>query len=270
MTATSQDFTIYAGDDVTPIFTLTNASGAAIDISSVQEITWTVQRDLNSPVILTKLKSGGGVVFITDGTDGKFKAIATRTDTASLDDYYIHQATITDASGNVSTVATGRMQVGRKPVWTYSGDPSTSAKDAIRFLMGDILPKDPLVNDNEITYAYTAKGSTYGAAAMLCRSLSSQYARLVDTVDRELRTSYSTKSANFLRMAIQFEQQASIASGAIPYAGGISVADKNAQVSDTDRVAPQFNIGFLDNLLPVGPVGNETQALASETSDIAL
>lgn len=270
MTAISQDFTIYAGNDVTPIFSLTNAAGTPIDISSVTEITWTAQRDLSSAAVLTKLKSTGGIVFVTDGTNGQFKVIISSGDTASLDDFYIHEATITDSSNKTSTVATGRLQVGRKPVWSYSGDPSTSTKDAIRFVLGDILVKDPLVNDNEIAYAYSAKGSVYGAAAMLCRSLSSQYARLVDTVDRELRTSYSSKSANFLRMAVQFEQQAAIVSGAMPYAGGISVADKNAQVSDADRVSPQFNIGMMDNLfMPVAPAGNETTAPSSNPTESA-
>ena len=45
----------------------------------------------------------------------------------------------------------------------------------------------------------------------------------------------------------------------MPYVGGVSVTDKAAQVTDPDRVTPQFNIGMQDNLLPVGVgSGNET------------
>ena len=71
-------------------------------------------------------------------------------------------------------------------------------------------------------------------------------------------------------MAIQFEQQASIASGAMPYAGGISVSDKNAQVSDSDRVSPCFNIGMTDDFYPIGPAGNETTAPSSDPTNSQL
>ena len=87
MTTSSQDFDIYAGDDVTPIFTLANASGVAIDISSVSEITWTAQRDMDSAAVLTKTKTGGGIVFVTDGSDGKFQVVISGSDTAGLDEY---------------------------------------------------------------------------------------------------------------------------------------------------------------------------------------
>lgn len=46
----------------------------------------------------------------------------------------------------------------------------------------------------------------------------------------------------------------------MPYAGGISVMDKEMQEQDTDRVQPQFNIGLDDNLnMPFGPAGNQTE-----------
>ena len=37
--------------------------------------------------------------------------------------------------------------------WNYSGDPSLSSRDAVRFLIGDTDPNDPLVTDEEIAYA---------------------------------------------------------------------------------------------------------------------
>ena len=38
------------------------------------------------------------------------------------------------------------------PTWTYSGDPATSPKDEIRFLIGDTDSAIKLLNDTEITY----------------------------------------------------------------------------------------------------------------------
>ncbi|MGH7490132.1 MAG: hypothetical protein ACREMY_31675, partial [bacterium] len=93
--------------------------------------------------------------------------------------------------------------------------------------------------------------------AMMCRSLASRLSREADTVDRELRTSYSQRANNYMRMAAAYEMQASARSGAKPYAGGISIADKKLDENNPDRVPPQFNIGMQDSLLPVAPVGNE-------------
>jgi len=54
--------------------------------------------------------------------------------------------------------------------------------------------------------------------------------------------------------------------GASVYAGGISQADKTAQLQDLDRVTPQFNLMMDDNLIvPVGPVGNETPGNPAST-----
>ena len=36
--------------------------------------------------------------------------------------------------------------------WTYSGDPSSSARDAIRFLVGDTDTNDQLVTNEEIAW----------------------------------------------------------------------------------------------------------------------
>jgi hypothetical protein len=66
-------------------------------------------------------------------------------------------------------------------------------------------------------------------------------------------------------MAAQFENDAKARGGALPYAGGISVSDKQTTAQNTDRVAPQFNLGMDDNQLPVSSVGNEDDSdLSSE------
>lgn len=262
MTAVNQDFTIYSGSDDLPRFTVYSdtANTTALNISAVTQITFTVQRDLSTAVALTKTKTGGSITFVTDGNDGAFQVAISKTDTAALTGYYIYQATITDTGANISVVATGRLNVARAPAWTYSGDPTTSNKDAIRFLIGDTLPNDPQVYDGEISYAYTTRGTVYGAAAMCCRAMATQYSRRVDSVQSDLRTVYSSMAKAYAMRAIEYDARAAIdgaGSAGLLYAGGISLVDKQTREDDTDRVKPQFNLGMTDNSIPVGPAGNE-------------
>lgn len=128
----------------------------------------------------------------------------------------------------------------------------------VRFLTGDTLSGDQQMTDEEIAFVLTQRSSIYGAAAMCCRSLSAQKARLADTSTGDLRTTYSSLSQSYSKRAGEYEAQATARSGALPYAGGVTVTDKQNQEADGDRVQPQFQIGMEDNQLPVPPVGNES------------
>jgi hypothetical protein len=263
MAAVNQDFNTYVGDAVSPIFTVTTSSGGAVvDISGASEIAWSAYRDDASAAVLTKLKSTGAITFVNTGTDGKFQVAILKTDTALLTGAYIHKATITDANGNVTSVAVGRMQVGLAPSWSY--DPTQIANSAlyqVRRLIGDVLNSDQQMQDEEILWSISQNGNVYMAAAECCRSLSAQFARMVDTVQGELHTLYGQRTRNYLAMANKFDGIGMTrGSFSMAYAGGISMADKQARNEDTDRVPPQFNIGMGDNLLPITPAGNEMPA----------
>lgn len=142
--------------------------------------------------------------------------------------------------------------------WTYS--PSTMATSPmmqVRYLVGDTVSTDHQVQDEEINFALTQRPSIYGAAAMVCRSLAARLSREADTVDKDLRTTLSARATAYSRRASDYENQARSRGGAMPYAGGISIADKVGNELDTDRVQPAFTIDMDDNYLPVAPVGNE-------------
>lgn len=262
MTAQNQDFTTYIGDSCQPVVTVkrNNGSGTAIDVSTVQEIVWVASRDATSGPVLTKRKSLGGIKFVTDGKNGEIEIDILPADTAQLTGYYLQRVVITDAAGNVSTVTIGRMLVGIGPVWTYSGDPRSSDRDAVRYLIGDIIVADPQINDPELDFALSQCSSIYRAAAIACRSLAGRLSREADTVDKDLRDSISQRARAYSRMAVAYDEQAMTRGGGLPYAGGISVADKEFQQNDQDRVAPQYTLGMDDNLIdPEAPVGGETQ-----------
>jgi hypothetical protein len=140
--------------------------------------------------------------------------------------------------------------------WTYDpGQLSTSQLMMARYLIGDTLQGQQELQDEEITFSLTRYSTIYGACAELCRSLATKWARRVDLVQGELKTNYSQVAKVYAGRAADFEMRG--LRGALPYAGGISVSDKNNVVEDSDRVAPDFNKGQFDDLLPVNPAGNQ-------------
>jgi len=256
----NQDFVTYVGDDVSPIFTVVDSTGAAVDISSVTEIVWICQHLDTGSAAVTLKKSTGGITFVTTGTDGKFQVAITHTITATLAGFYIHEASITDATGNVTTVSVGRMQVGVRPSWTYDASSIlTVPVYQVRRLIGDVISNDPQIYDAEISFALTQRSTIYGAAAECCSYIASQYARKVDvTSPGEIRTAYSSQAAKYKGMAAFFNARSATRGGGVtPYSGGISVSDKVSIQADTNRVQPQFVLAMQDNLIPVPVGGNE-------------
>ena len=130
--------------------------------------------------------------------------------------------------------------------WNYSGDPSVSSKDAVRFLVGDTNPDEPLVQDEEIVYMLALETDPKGAAAAICEALSAKFATAVDMRLGDYSISMSQKAESFAARARQLRIASGIRIG-VPYAGGISVSDKGAQEEDDDRVQPAFRRRMMNN-----------------------
>lgn len=261
----NQDFRTFSGDDVQPIFTVRDAAGSAIDISSVSEINWWAKQNnqAGETDILSLSKSAGDISFVTDGTDGKFQVDITAAMTANLDGWYNHFASITDAYGDKTTVSVGRWQVGPRPNFSYSSAKlSSTPLYQVRFLIGDTVQRDAQLADEEILFALDQWGSNvYAAGAQACQAMAAKYSREVSvTSPGEIRQEFSDKAKAYAARAVELQNLfMARGGGAIFYAGGISVQDKINVQDDTDRVQPQFNIGMTDNLvIPLPPVGNET------------
>jgi len=141
--------------------------------------------------------------------------------------------------------------------WTYTVTSlATSQLMQVRHLIGDVKQAEQLLQDEEINWELTQYPNIYGASAACCRALAAKFAVMVDTVQGDLRTVYSQRSRNYKMLAMDYEQRGF--RGVTPYAGGISVSDKVSVETDTDRVPPSFNRGQFDDLLPVGPAGEQT------------
>lgn len=267
MTASfNQDFITFVGDDVFPIFTVLDSAGAPVDISTVLQIEWYCQTTADSGTAADLTKTAGDIVFVTDGTDGKFQVNILAAVTTTLNGFYQHVARITDASGYVTTVTVGRMQVAIKPTWTYDATKLNSVPlFQVRRILGDVIQDDQQLSDSEILYYVDQRANSYGAAADCARALAAQYSRKVNvTSPGGMRTEFATQRDHYMDLAEDLEKKSrSRGAGVLPYIGGISVQDKIQVQSNPDRVTPSFNIGMDDNTIPVGQVGQETPTMPS-------
>ena len=124
--------------------------------------------------------------------------------------------------------------------WTYSEDPSSDAKDAVRFLIGDTDETDPLLQDEEIVWLISEQGGSYSAGAAACRAIAAKVARQVETVFGALmKAKLQQKHQHYLALATELESQGAIQSVS-PWAGAISEAWKETKELEDDRVQPLF------------------------------
>jgi hypothetical protein len=130
--------------------------------------------------------------------------------------------------------------------WSYSGDPSASNLDEVRFLIGDTDSADALVQDEEINYAIATEANNRMAAVRIARALSSKLSRKVDKDVGDLKIKYSQMAKQFSDLAVFLEKEA-VSFGAIPYAGGIGESDKESVEDNTDRVSPSIKRAIHDN-----------------------
>ena len=131
--------------------------------------------------------------------------------------------------------------------WTYSGDPSKSDRDWVRWRVGDTDSSDKLQTDAEIDAAVTTYGTKYLAAAQIALSIAAGYARRVDTAMGKLKISHSQRVQYWTDFAMKLQAEADL-TGVAPWAGGISKDSKQEFEADTDRVEPSFAVGMHDTV----------------------
>ena len=139
--------------------------------------------------------------------------------------------------------------------WTYGNDPSSSTRDAVRFLVQDIDTNRQLVSDEEIAFALAEHTNTYFAAALVADSLALAKGNIATKRVGDLSITYDPSF--YGRLAKMLRRQGALRTG-VPYAGGISVADKETNEADTDRVQPMFTREL--HTVPGGTVGADEEA----------
>ncbi len=146
--------------------------------------------------------------------------------------------------------------------WTYGGDPSANARDAIRFLVGDTDTNDQLLNDaevawvnNQVTGSDTAITGLYDAAYRCCLLIASKFSRMADKAVGDLRVDMSQKAKAYRDQAAELKELAS-REGLVPtpYSGGMTISNKDIDAENSDMVQPSFYQGQFNN--PGVVVGN--------------
>ena len=121
--------------------------------------------------------------------------------------------------------------------WSYSGDPDSSALDAIRFLIGDTDTNDQLLANEEISWvnaqvsgSTTSTDALYTVAHRCMITIASKFSRLADQAVGDMRVDMFQKAENARLQAKELKVLAQSEGGTpTPYAGGITVSDKEIE-----------------------------------------
>lgn len=129
--------------------------------------------------------------------------------------------------------------------WTYfSSQVQTSDLYYIRLRIGDNSSGDPLMQDEEIQAVIADVGDRLFAASRCARTIAGLFSRRVRKSAGRLSLDSQQAAQAYLKLAGELAAEAALK--AQPYAGGISISDKESQLDNSDRVAPQFFIGQTD------------------------
>lgn len=128
----------------------------------------------------------------------------------------------------------------------YTDDPANVPADQVRALIGDTNVNSPELTDNVIAFLLLDENDDpRRAAARGAELLSAKFTRVaaekrVGPLTLVQSARFTSKGQEYALLAKRLWNRAG-ANSVIPYAGGISITDKNSNVSDSDRVRPSFS-----------------------------
>ena len=130
--------------------------------------------------------------------------------------------------------------------FTYD-DTSTTATDLaeIRLRIGDTLPSDALLTDQEINGVIALGGGNVMASANCAQRIAAQFARKVSLAEGAFRISLQQRYQHYTDLHASLQAEARRGTG-LPYAGGISVTDVQTVAGNTDREKPAFTTRQFD------------------------
>lgn len=132
--------------------------------------------------------------------------------------------------------------------WTYSGDPATSNRDAVRFHMQDTDIDRPLLSDEEVDYLiaqwYVSYGSLILVAAVGCEIVAGKYAGQVTVSADGVSVSVGELQGKYDTLAASLRDQYKLEQAASPMLEGVM----HDLVSDPTIEPLRFGIGFTDNI----------------------
>ena len=115
----------------------------------------------------------------------------------------------------------------------YGGNPATDTTDAVRLLIHD-TGATPLLTDIEVDWFIAQHSNVWFAAAAAATSISATYTdAIIEQKVGDLSWKKAGGSGQYQTLAAEL-RAAGVRIGVAPYAGGISISDKDANLSDSD------------------------------------
>jgi hypothetical protein len=130
--------------------------------------------------------------------------------------------------------------------WTYSGNPASTTRDAVRFLVGDTDTTDQLISDEEIAYIVQENPAINRSASESARAIAAKFARLMSRSIGGLSADFSAKYRQYIELADNLLSKDEL-KPVSPYISGFSRSAKKAVELDTDREPTFSRKGIMDN-----------------------
>lgn len=122
--------------------------------------------------------------------------------------------------------------------WTYSGNPASSDRDAVRFTVGDTDTTDQLITNEEIAYLLTIHNGVGMASVGAARAIAAKFSRKAD----------QSRSVGDLTLSQQYSQQSfsyhHLADHLLAIASGIDAPP--LPQANSSALGAEFTIGLLD------------------------
>lgn len=132
--------------------------------------------------------------------------------------------------------------------WSYSGDPASSSKDLVRFLLRDTIESDQLLSNEEVDFLVATWVSPYEAARNGALTLMARFTRQADLSrsvgDLSISESFGGRAAEYLALSETIADQRNRLSPPTPW-----VSDGNLQKTDVrvDLNQSDFRLGQFDS-----------------------
>lgn len=123
--------------------------------------------------------------------------------------------------------------------WSYSGDPTTSLKDQVRFYIGDTDIDNQLLSDEEVSSITANYINPFWAAGVAANTLAARFAPTTEERVGSWGGAYQQRYEHFVQLAKDMKEMA--VRQAQPYFGG-------AQPQEDEEPTPkQIRIGMLSD-----------------------
>jgi hypothetical protein len=216
-----------------------------------------------SPVNLTgvsgvvfKVSGATGIVIsgnctVTDALNGQVDYTWTSADALVPSGFYQAWYEVSYSGAGTLTVPNGGYLVLQitstvQGSWTYSGDPSSSMRDAVRYHVGDTDSTDQLMSDGELDYVINdwslITTSARLIAADVAENLANRYAREVSVSADAVTAQLQELVANYRALAVALRAQ-----DANRNLGGPDIDVDADSVPDPSVRPLNFAIGMHDN-----------------------